>query len=59
MPKLSLRARLLLGVLVLAGAGLLAADAFTYTSLRSFLLNRVDSTLEADHMRARLTASRR
>jgi two-component system OmpR family sensor kinase len=49
MPKLSLRARLLLGVLVLAGAGLLAADAFTYTSLRSFLLSRVDSTLEATH----------
>ena len=52
MPKLSLRARLLLGVLVLAGAGLFAADAFTYTSLRSFLLHRVDTTLEADHKAA-------
>src|SRR5689334_7379621 len=49
MPRLSLRARLLLGVLVLATAGLVVADAFTYTSLRSFLLDRVDSTLEADH----------
>jgi two-component system OmpR family sensor kinase len=49
MPHLSLRARLLLGVLVLAAAGLLAADTVTYTSLRSSLLNRVDSTLEADH----------
>ena len=49
MRRLSLRARLVLGVLVLGAAGLLAADAFTYTSLRSFLLDRVDKTLEADH----------
>jgi two-component system OmpR family sensor kinase len=49
MKRLSLRARLVLGVLVLGAAGLLAADAFTYTSLRSFLLDRVDKTLEADH----------
>jgi two-component system OmpR family sensor kinase len=41
-----------LGVLVLAAAGLFVADAFTYTSLRSFLLDRVDSTLEADHQGA-------
>src|SRR5580765_5627729 len=52
MFRLSLRARLLLGVLVLATAGLVAADAFTYTSLRSFLLDRVDSTLQADHQGA-------
>src|SRR5262245_33929512 len=52
MPRLSLRARLLLGVLLLATAGLVVADAFTYTSLRSFLLDRVDSTLEADHQGA-------
>src|SRR5262249_55401299 len=49
MRRLSLRARLLLGVLVLGAAGLFAADAFTYTSLRSFMLDRVDKTLEADH----------
>ena len=49
MPRLSLRARLLLGVLVLAAAGLFAADAVTYTSLRSSLLSRVDSTLESEH----------
>src|SRR5438552_15336951 len=49
MPHLSLRARLLLGVLILAAAGLLAADTVTYTSLRSSLLNRVDNTLETDH----------
>ena len=49
MPRLSLRARLLFGVLVLAAAGLFAADAVTYTSLRSSLLSRVDSTLESEH----------
>jgi two-component system OmpR family sensor kinase len=47
--RLSLRARLLLGVFVLAAVGLTAADAATYTSLRSFLLDRVDSALEAGH----------
>jgi two-component system OmpR family sensor kinase len=52
MKPLSLRARLVLGVLVLGAAGLLAADAFTYTSLRSFLLDRVDKTLDADHQGA-------
>jgi len=54
--NLSLRARLVLGVLVLAAAGLFAADASTYTSLRSFLLDRVDSTLQADHQGAANTA---
>jgi two-component system OmpR family sensor kinase len=52
MKPLSLRARLVLGVLVLGAAGLVAADAFTYTSLRSFLLDRVDRTLDADHQGA-------
>jgi two-component system OmpR family sensor kinase len=47
---LSLRARLLLGVFVIAAVGLAAADVATYTSLRSFLLSRVDSTLEAGHL---------
>src|SRR5262249_6878895 len=47
--RLSLRARLVLGVLVLGAAGLLAADALAYTQLRSFLLDRVDSTLNAEH----------
>jgi two-component system, OmpR family, sensor kinase len=50
MPSgLSLRARLLLGVVVLAGVGLALADVATYTSLRSFLLDRVDATLQAGH----------
>jgi two-component system OmpR family sensor kinase len=39
-------------VLVLVTAGLVAADAFTYTSLRSFLLDRVDASLDADHQGA-------
>ena len=52
MSSLSLRARLLLGVFVLVAAGLFAASAFSYTSLRSFLLDRVDSTLAADHQGA-------
>jgi two-component system, OmpR family, sensor kinase len=47
--RLSLRARLLLGVFVLAAAGLAVADIATYTSLRSFLLDRVDNALEAGH----------
>jgi two-component system, OmpR family, sensor kinase len=46
---LSLRARLVLGVLVLATVGLVAADVATYASLRSFLVDRTDSTLESDH----------
>src|SRR5262249_1568201 len=49
MKRLSLRARLVLGVLVLGAAGLLAADALAYTQLRSFLVDRVDSTLNAEH----------
>lgn len=49
MSRLSLRARLLLGVVVLAALGLLAADIATYSSLRSFLLHRVDVGLEAGH----------
>jgi two-component system OmpR family sensor kinase len=47
--RLSLRTRLVLGLLVLAAVGLIAADAATYTSLRSFLFDRVDSTLNAAH----------
>jgi two-component system OmpR family sensor kinase len=49
MTALSLRARLVLGVLALAAVGLLTADAVTYTSLRSFLVQRVDAALASDH----------
>ncbi|HZD87289.1 MAG TPA: HAMP domain-containing sensor histidine kinase [Gaiellaceae bacterium] len=49
LKRLSLRARLLLGVVLLAALGLAAADAVMYTSLRAFLLHRVDTGLEAGH----------
>jgi two-component system, OmpR family, sensor kinase len=49
MSRLSLRARLLLGVVLLTALGLVAADIATYSSLRSFLLHRVDTGLEAGH----------
>jgi signal transduction histidine kinase len=49
--RLSLRTRLLLGVVTLAAVGLIAADVATYTALRSFLLGRVDAALEAGHAR--------
>jgi two-component system, OmpR family, sensor kinase len=48
--RLSLRARLVLGVLAVGAIGLLAADIATYTSLRSFLLTRVDNQLDTDHI---------
>jgi two-component system, OmpR family, sensor kinase len=53
--RLSLRLRLLLGVFVLAAIALVAADAATYTSLRSFLLHRVDQSLEAGHAQVERT----
>src|SRR5438552_7069430 len=46
---MSLRQRLIVGVLVLAALALVGADIATYTSLRSFLLQRTDSSLETDH----------
>ena len=49
LARLSLRSRLLLGTIVLAGVGLVAADVATYTSLRSYLYGRVDNTLGAVH----------
>ena len=56
LSRLSLRARLLLGVVVLAAVGLAVADVATYTSLRSFLLDRVDKTLEAGHVQVEHSA---
>jgi len=44
--RLSLKARLVLGVIVLSAIGLAAADVATYASLRSFLVDRTDETLE-------------
>jgi two-component system OmpR family sensor kinase len=45
LSRLSLRARLVLGVIALATVGLAAADVATYASLRSFLLARTDESL--------------
>ena len=50
--RLSLRARLILGVVALAGIGLVAADVITYTSLRSFLISRTDDFLDTAHSSA-------
>jgi two-component system OmpR family sensor kinase len=47
--RLSLRARLVLGVIALAVVGLAAANIATYTSLRSFLFDRTDHALDAAH----------
>ena len=47
--RLSLRTRLVLGVVVVAAIGLVIADVATYTSLRSFLFDRVDKTLNSAH----------
>jgi two-component system OmpR family sensor kinase len=44
---MSLRLKLLIAVIVLVFAGLAVSDVVTYTSLRSFLLNRVDQQLVA------------
>jgi hypothetical protein len=45
---LSLRGRLIIGVVALAAVGLAVADAVTYSSLRSFLVDRTDGTLRSD-----------
>jgi two-component system, OmpR family, sensor kinase len=47
--RLSLRARLLLGVVLLAALGLVAADVATYKSLESFLIDRTDTSLDQAH----------
>jgi two-component system, OmpR family, sensor kinase len=49
---MSLRTRLVVGVIALSAIGLGAADVATYASLRSFLLDRVDRTLDAAHVAA-------
>src|SRR4051794_40234737 len=52
MRRLSLRARLLFGVVLLAALGLVVADAVTYRELRTFLVGRVDTTLQEEHFQA-------
>ena len=48
--RLSLRARLVVGVIVLAALGLLVADVVTFTSLRSFLFHRTAVSLDSAHI---------
>ncbi len=50
--RLSLRARLIIGVIALAGIGLVTADVVTYTSLHSFLISRTDDLLDTAHSSA-------
>jgi two-component system OmpR family sensor kinase len=49
LERLSLRARLLLGVIALSAVGLIAADLVTYSKLSSFLIQRTDTALNAAH----------
>jgi two-component system OmpR family sensor kinase len=49
LDRLSLRARLVLGVIVLGAIGLAVANIATYASLRSFLIDRTDASLEQAH----------
>jgi two-component system, OmpR family, sensor kinase len=49
LARLSLRARLLVGVIALAAVGLVAADVATYSSLRSYLVSQKDTTLQEEH----------
>ena len=49
LERLSLRARLLLGVIALSAVGLVVADLVTYSKLSSFLIQRTDTALNAAH----------
>ncbi len=46
-PRFSLRARLLAAVAIVALLALLVADLATYAALRSFLVDRIDSSLDS------------
>jgi len=56
LARLSLRARLLLGVFLLAALGLVAADVATYKALSDYLFSRIDNTLNAVHPGVEQTA---
>ncbi|MGZ4380935.1 MAG: hypothetical protein ACXVZ3_05900, partial [Gaiellaceae bacterium] len=53
---MSLRTRLVVGLVALATVGLVAADVATYHSLRSFLIDQKDQALEADHIQVEHSA---
>ena len=59
LSRLSLRARLLLGVIAIAFAGLVTADVATYAALKSFLIDRVDTALNSVHQGVEASSSRR
>ncbi len=46
-PRFSLRTRLLMAVTVVALVGLVVADVATYAALKSFLVDRIDSSLDS------------
>ena len=50
LSRVSLRTRLLVGVIALAAVGLIAADVATYRALSSYLLGQVDNTLNQVHV---------
>jgi two-component system OmpR family sensor kinase len=52
LARLSLRARLIITVIALVAIGLVAADFATYSSLRSFLVQRTDNSLQQAHLAA-------
>jgi two-component system OmpR family sensor kinase len=56
--KLSLRSRLVLGVIALAAVGLAVANVATYASLRSFLIEQVDRDLDESHFSVERDVSR-
>ncbi len=58
---MSLRSRLIVGLLGLVAVGLIASDLLTYRALQTFLLNRLDEQVVAalDPVATRLSADRR
>ena len=58
LARLSLRSRLVLGVIALATVGLALANVATYASLRSFLIEQVDRGLDESHFGVERDVSR-
>jgi two-component system, OmpR family, sensor kinase len=58
LSRLSLRSRLVLGVIALATVGLAVANVATYASLRSFLIEQTDHDLDESHFSVEQDLSR-
>ena len=58
LARLSLRSRLVLGVIALAAVGLAVANVATYASLRSFLIEQTDRDLDESHISVEREVSR-